>query len=163
MSENMLAELTDIAMRIKESFEDKDIERFGGLFLPTATINSMGRFYSLQEFLALLKELLAHLEQPALDILQIQESKIGKDQAFVSFLVESGWIDSKTWEERTQRVVMSLQLAKGKKGWGISGLTLTNQPAAKDDFDDGSIRPDPIDKPPAGSSFGLDGLFSFWY
>ena len=165
MSSNTLAELTDIAMRIKESLEDQDIERFASLFHPDARINSMGRFYTLKDFLVLLRDLVGHLEQPALDILQIQESQIGDDQAFVSFLVESGWIDAKTWEERTQRVTMSLQLANErdrKGGWLLTGFTLAHVPEAVKDWD-GGIKFPGADQPPPPRTFGLDSLFSFWY
>lgn len=162
MSSNTLAELTDVAMRIKESFEDKDLDRFAALFQPEARISSMGRFYPLQDFVARLRELMAHLEQPALDILQIQESQVGEDQAFVSFLVESGWIDGKTWEERTQRLTMSLQLERYKKGWLINGLTLGHLPDKAIDWD-GGLDHGGSDRPPPPRTFGLDGLFSFWY
>ncbi len=163
MSSNTLAELTDVAMRIKESLEDKDIERFGALFHPEARINSMGRFYTLRDFLERLKELIAHLEQPALDILQIQESHIAEEQAFVSFLVESGWIDAKTWEERTERVTMALQLARGKRAeWLITGFTLARVPEAVTDWNEGVTHPG-AQQPPPRRTFGLDGLFSFWY
>lgn len=166
MSNEVLTELTDVALRIKEAFEDKDLDGLRGLFTRDAKINSVGRFYTLDEFFRRLGEMLPHVEQQSLDITHIEDSRITEKVSYVTYLVEVSWVNPKTWEESTQHGAMSLELIREPQTWLIRGFTYARRPdparPGKDDDDD--VRP------PAGGGaappprfFGLDSLFSFWY
>lgn len=158
----MLAELTDVALRLKEAFEDKNMEGFTSLFAQNARINSLGRFYTVPELTSRLKEMFPFIEQPALDIVQIEESSVAEKQSFVTYLVEVSWINPKTWEEHLERGAMSLELTRVRKAWQINGFTFARRPPAAGLFDD--IKPPgPGTTSPLPRGFGLDSLFSFWY
>lgn len=161
MSKDVLAELTDVALRLKEAFEDKNAAGFTSLFAENARINSLGRFYTVAEFTKRLADMFQLLEQPALDIVQIEESSVNDKQSFVTYLVEVSWINQKTWEEQLERGAMSLELTSVRKGWRISGFTFARRPPVTGQ--DEEIKSPTFGGAAPSSSFGLDSLFSFWY
>lgn len=167
MSNDQINGLIDIALQLKQHIENRDIEKIARLFDPNAKINIFGRFYTIKVLLNNLSKILAEIEQPSLDITSIEESELGRDNAFVTYNGEITWID-KSWEEITQAVALSLELKKDrvekKENWLITGFTLARSKKITE------IREVPIfpghDEPrPPGSSGPtfLDGLFSFWY
>ena len=165
MKEDIINELTDVALKIKESIENKDLDMLRRLFSAKATINIMGRFYNVPELFSNLKTLFAYIEQPAMDIIQIEESEIKGQNAFATYLVEVFWVDQRTWDEHSDRLAMSLELAQQKKGWLVNGFTLNKRQFAGDEGISPVLEP-PIGPSPAirpGPGLGLDGLFSFWY
>jgi hypothetical protein len=106
------------------------------------------------------------IEQPSLDIVQIEESNISDKQAFVTYVVEISWINPKTWEEHLEHGAMSLNLSKKRDNsrkrdnWLVSGFTFARRPQVDNKFDDITDVTDPRLPPPR---FGIDSLFSFWY
>lgn len=164
MSNEVLTELTDVALRIKEAFEDKDLDSLRGLFTLDARINSAGRFYTPDEFFRRLAELMPHVEQQSLDITHIEDSRITEKASYVTYLVEVAWVNPKTWEESTQHGAMSLELIREGKTWLIRGFTYARRPdPAKGQQDDDDVRPPAGGGAPPPRFFGLDSLFSFWY
>src|SRR5436309_2114227 len=161
MMNDVLTELTDVALRVKEAFENKDVAGLAALFTPDARINSAGRFFGLEAFIARLAELMESIEQQSLDITHIEESHITEQASFVTYLVEISWVNPRTWEESVERGAMSLELVREKKIWLIRGFTFSRRPPVADDSGD-DVKPPTGGGVPSGSS-GLDSLFSFWY
>ena len=111
MPQDDLAELTDIALRIKEAFEDRDVKTLQ-MLLQRAQMNIMGRFITVQEFIGKLEELFAAIEQPALDIVRIVETDVGPSRGLVAYLVEVSWVDRHAWEERLFPGLLTLELRR---------------------------------------------------
>lgn len=166
MKNGNIAELTEVALRIKEGFEDKDVGRMLSVFSPNAKVNVLGRFFTVEEVAPRLKEALVKVEQPSVDILSIEESEIRDGYAFVSYVTEFAWIDSQTWEEHALRGLMSLDLGRIEKGWLVNGFTLARRPEQDTPRDEPPIKPPRVDQPapsPMSRGSGLNALFSFWY
>lgn len=169
--EDTLSELTDVAIRMKEAFEEKNIAAFKALFVPKPAINVMGRFVPAEEFFARLAELLKQVEQPTIEILRVEETEVKKTSAFVSYVTEVSFIDEKAWEEHTVNGLLSLNMVKERetaaakpKGredrWLIDGLTFARQPD-RAGAGEGPPSAGPVETKPTAGLF--DGLFGIWY
>ncbi|MCH7534235.1 MAG: hypothetical protein IH948_00530 [Bacteroidetes bacterium] len=163
MKENIITEVTDVALSIKEAIEDKNPEKLKELFLPNAKVNLFGRFNTVARLISEIKVIMEHIEQPMMDIIKIEESEFKERSAFVTFITENSWIDQRLWEEQSEYGAMSLELNREKKGWLISGLTLSRLPKYDieasvkfPDLETGAIGRDPTDS-------GIDALFNIWY
>jgi hypothetical protein len=109
-----LAELTDVALRIKEAFEDRDLKTLQAL-LQRAQLNMLGRFITVAEFISKLEELFAVIEQQALDIVRIVETDIRPTRGVVGYLVEVSWVDRHAWEERLFPGLLTLELRSDRE------------------------------------------------
>ncbi len=163
-TDNQITELVDVALKLKQHIENKDLQKLSRIFNGDAKINVFGRFYSWKIFYVNLTKLLAEIEQPGIDIISVDESQITEQSAFVAFTMEVFWVNQKTWEESTLPITLALELIQDPKknnNWLIAGFTIAR---AKKIIEKEEVPVFSSDKNQTGSSSSfLDGLFNFWY
>lgn len=132
-------ELTDLLLRLKRGFEDKNIGAIKELFRPNPKINADGKFYSLAQLIEALRALFDAVEQTYFDVVATRRVEVQDDTLFGTFEVDVAWIAKSDWLEHIQRVLLSLEVLHDPKNprLAINGLTSVTQPLApRQDKDD---------------------------
>jgi hypothetical protein len=152
--------MTDIALRMKEAFEDKKAADLVQLFTPKATINVDGKMQDVPETAEFLQVFFAAVDQTYLDIVAVERIDKHDVRPFVVYLMDVAWVDRESWKESVHkfRVALDLERDPKTKRHLIRGLTAA------------SVRPR---EEPAGAAAGAfppevrtakDGdPFSIWY
>ena len=157
-------ELTDILLRLKRGFEDKNIDAIRELFRSTPKINADGKFYSLAQLLEALRALFDAVEQTYFDVVATRRVEAQDDALFGTFEVDIAWIAKSDWLEHIQRVLLSLDVMRDPKNprLTINGLTSVTLPSAQrqDKLVDGGFPPYAAGAAPDRGGFDP---FSIWY
>lgn len=157
---------TDVVIRLKEGFEDKDVGKILREFDPKATLNFDGRFATVKDLEANLRRLFEVVDQTYLDVAGIEEVDPDPERPFVRYKVDVAWVDKKDWLERSYKVQLGLSLIKRPREQdrlaivGLTATTLKPQDRPPDDIDlPGEIE----DMEPPRPSTADGDLFSIWY
>jgi hypothetical protein len=157
-------ELTDVLLRLKRGFEDKNIGTIKELFRPNPKINADGKFYSLAQLLDALRALFDAVEQTYFDVVATKRVEAQDETLFGTFEVDVAWIAKRDWMEHIQKVQLSLEVMRDPKNprLAINGLTTVTQPVGQrqDRPDDAGF---PDGAAGAGRERGGFDPFSIWY
>jgi len=152
--------VSDVALRLKEAFEDKDAKALLALFGRDAVINLEGRLHTVGELADYLPAFFAAVDQTYLDILAVERVEHHETRPFVVYQMDVAWVDREAWKESVHhlRVALDLERDADSRRHAIRGLTASALPPKRDAGVDaafpGAVRP-PV-------STAVDP-FSIWY
>jgi hypothetical protein len=117
--------MTDVALRLKEGFEDKKATEIANLFTPNAVINVDGKMHDLAETAEFLQVFFAAVDQTYLDIVAVERIDKHETRPFVVYLIDVAWVDRESWKESVHKFRVALDLEREPKGKRhlIRGLT----------------------------------------
>jgi len=117
--------MTDVALRLKEAFEDKKAAEIAGLFTPKAVINVDGKMHDREETAEFLQVFFAAVDQTYLDIVAVERIDKNDARPFVVYLIDVAWVDRESWKESVHRYRVALDLERDVKNNRhlIRGLT----------------------------------------
>jgi hypothetical protein len=155
--------ISDVALRLKEAFEDKNASALMSVFVPDAVINVEGRLHSVGELREFLPAFFTAVDQTYLDIVAVERIEKHDTRPFVVYQMDVAWVDREAWKESVHhyRVALDLEREKESRRHLIRGLTV--QPRHH--------RDEPKDPSPGGPGFPgetrppapLSDPFSIWY
>jgi hypothetical protein len=151
--------LTDVALRMKEAFEDKKPAEITNLFTPKAVINVDGKMHDLAETAEFLQVFFAAVDQTYLDIVAVERLDKHEVRPFVVYLIDVAWVDRESWKESIHKFRIALDLEREPKGKRhlIRGLTAVElHPKDEPGPPAGTFPPD------VGAASGGDP-WSIWY
>lgn len=154
--------ISDVALRLKEAFEDKNAKALISVFTPDAIINVEGRMHSIGELAEFLPTFFAAVDQTYLDIVGVERIEKHNQRPFVVYLMDVAWVDREAWKESVHhlRVALDLEREGDSKRHAIRGLTVApvRPKAEPTGADPGGPFPTDV-RPPAAAG----DPFSIWY
>jgi len=117
--------MTDIALRIKEAFEDKKAAEIVKLFTSNAIIDVEGKMHNIADTGEFLQVFFAAVDQTYLDIVAVERVEQHPTRPFVVYLIDVAWVDRESWKESVHKFRVALDLEREPKSGRhlIRGLT----------------------------------------
>lgn len=166
MEEERSTDLTEVLLRLKRAFEDKNVDAFRQLFRPNPKVNVDGKFYSLAQLLETLKALFDAVDQTYFDIIATKKVEGDNETTFGTFDVEVAWVDRRDWLEHVQKLDLSLEVVRDAKTRValINGLSSVSRPPAKptDQAQDSGF-PDDVGTSVSGLHAPAGDPWNIWY
>lgn len=103
--------LTELVFRLKDAFEESDMDGLVRLFVPRAPVHVLGQSLPVEEFVQQLGDLLTQVDRPRLDVVRTEDATIARDSLALTCSAEVSLVDRRTQHLGTVPGVLMIRAA----------------------------------------------------